>query len=174
MNIKKLKKLFDNDDYISSIEYILYYMISNTNIHKLHYCSWYDDWYQWIILHMRDYVEFKSGYIYQCYYDREVGFYKVGKTKQLPESRMKQLNCESIIGTIYLENYWKVFDCSLYESLIHNQLKKNNIEQIKEHFKCDNSTLQEYINTTIKNYNLKILFLIRDSSVLQEFYNSSS
>ena len=127
MTHKQILTNFKKRDNIKTIESLVYFLIDNKTLNSLHHYTWFDDMYEFCIENMSDYISYKSGYIYKCHYDREIGYFKIGKTKQLPEERMKQLNCESIIGSILLDDYWKVFDCSLYEREIHRRFQDNNI-----------------------------------------------
>lgn len=174
MSHKQILTNFKKRDTIKTIEALIYFLIDNKTLNHLHHYTWFDDMYGFCIDNMREYISYKSGYIYKCYYDRELQYFKVGKTKQLPEQRMKQLNCESIIGSILLDNYWKVFDCSLYEREIHRLFDSHNVERVKEHFKMNSPDIDNIVNQSVRNTNYILRNLVLGSDALQEYINTES
>jgi hypothetical protein len=137
-------------------------------LEQLHYYVQFDDWYHSLIKKIPQHIQQKSGYIYICYNTREPEYYKVGKTKILPENRMKSLNNESVIGEIILKDYYKVFDCSQYESVIHTALSKK-FEKTKEHFKGGYEEIKTIVETTILEHSKKYIQLSRDCKQLSDF-----
>jgi hypothetical protein len=85
----------------------------------------------------------RSGYLYVASSTEQPGWFKLGKTKSAPESRMKALNNEAVLGEIRCEFSLHVHDRHYCEIAAHKWLSARGVHRKKEFFKTDLKTMEE-------------------------------
>lgn len=107
----------------------------------------YDDWIDFSNSSLDSYWISRKGYIYLATNPIFRDCFKIGKTKNLPGIRIKQLNNESVLGKFELVSWWRVHDCHYLEKEIHRELRHFTIQ--KEFFAGTYLTLIPQINAVI-------------------------
>lgn len=95
-----------------------------------------------------------KGYIYimrNASHDKDI--FKVGLTRRETETRAKELYSTGVPDKYLVAEEFETVDCVLAEKLIHQKLEKYRLNDKREFFKAQYSTIRKIVNEIVNEVN---------------------